>query len=209
MMWQYSSRKFMIVPVIGIMIFILLYLAASFQYPGGSQADDTAAGFSWIHNYWCDLLSEEGYNGEPNPGRQLAMAGMLVVCISLATFWILFAINSRLPKTMKITMQVSGIISMGIALFLSTRFHDEIIYISSGFGLVALTLTFIALRQLQWNSLFWFGLLNLAIFFIDHYIYYSRTMIEILPVIQKINFAGLLFWFSLIAIKVYRGNSQK
>lgn len=35
--------------------FLLFYVVATFFYPGGSQLDKTASGFSWTQNYWCNL----------------------------------------------------------------------------------------------------------------------------------------------------------
>ncbi|HEV7621655.1 MAG TPA: hypothetical protein VGO09_07980, partial [Flavisolibacter sp.] len=50
-------------PVFGSFAFIILYIIATIYYPGGSQANNVSKGFSWVHNYWCNLLNEKAING--------------------------------------------------------------------------------------------------------------------------------------------------
>jgi len=57
----------------------------------GSQADSNSIGYDWIHNYWCDLLSEKATNGQPNPARPFSITRMAVLCLSLAVFFAKFA----------------------------------------------------------------------------------------------------------------------
>jgi uncharacterized membrane protein YfhO len=42
------SRTFILSPFIGVVLFLILYVVATIFYPGGSQADMNATGFSWI-----------------------------------------------------------------------------------------------------------------------------------------------------------------
>ncbi len=60
-------------------------------YPGGSQVDVNSKGFSWINNYWCNLLNENAISGQHNPGRPIALTGMAVLCFSLSFFLVCFA----------------------------------------------------------------------------------------------------------------------
>ncbi|MFN7116301.1 MAG: hypothetical protein ACK4TA_05840, partial [Saprospiraceae bacterium] len=53
-------------PLVGIVLFLVLYIVAAFYYPGGSNADHSAKGFSIVHNYWCDLLAIGAKNGQIN-----------------------------------------------------------------------------------------------------------------------------------------------
>jgi len=198
-----KKRILILLPVWGIIIFTFLYFIASLLYQGGSQVDENAIGFSWINNYWCDLLSQKTYNGQLNPGRPFAMIGMLLVCLALAHFWYIFPNYVNFSRTGKLLVQISGMMSMLIALFISTQYHDIVIYAASFLGLVALIGTFVGLIKLKWYFLFWFGVFNLIILLVDHYIYYTREFIAYLPIIQKINFAALLIWFCLISINLY------
>ncbi|MDB5246855.1 MAG: hypothetical protein JWQ40_1249 [Segetibacter sp.] len=57
-------------------------------------------GFSWTQCYWCNLLNENVINGQGNPARPIALAAMLVLCITLAHLWFIFPQQVGLQKTM-------------------------------------------------------------------------------------------------------------
>ncbi|PIQ21332.1 MAG: hypothetical protein COW65_09725 [Cytophagales bacterium CG18_big_fil_WC_8_21_14_2_50_42_9] len=89
-------------PLFGSTLFLLLYFVATLYYPGGSQFDKNTKGFSWAHNYWCNLLNENAINGQPNPARPIALTAMMVLCLTLTVFWYLFPIQADLKKTARI-----------------------------------------------------------------------------------------------------------
>lgn len=191
-------------PISGILIFIGLYVMAAQLYPGGSQVDRDAVGFSWVNNYWCNLLNENAINGQPNPAKPVAITGMFVLCLTLLSFWFLFTKYITRSKKLKLTIRISGTISMMIACFLFTNFnHDLITNLASLFGLIATAGTFIGLYKVRWYSLLAFGLLNILLVALNNYVYYSRGLIIFLPVIQKISFVAFLFWLCCIDLKLY------
>ena len=190
------------IPLMGIPLFVLLYVWASFYYPGGSQANAQSTGFSWVNNYWCNLLNTTAINGQINSAQPIAMTAMVVLCISLAVFWYLFSMIS-LSKTLwfRVT-QFSGIAAMATALLLNSSVdHDLITNLASLLGLMALVGTLIGLRRLQWNVLFWFGTMNLLLVLLNNFLYYNPELIGYLPLVQKISFAAFLISFFLISMK--------
>lgn len=197
--------KWFWIPSLGIPLFILLYVWASFYYPGGSQADGQSAGFSWVNNYWCNLLNSTAINGEANPAQPIAMTAMLVLCVSLGVFWYLFStISLSGALSVRIT-QFVGVAAMGTALLLNSSLdHDLITNLASMLGLVAVVGTLIGLRRLQWNVLFWFGMMNLLLVLLNNFLYYNAELIRYLPLVQKISFAAFLVWFFLISMKSRR-----
>ncbi|MBT8238589.1 MAG: hypothetical protein HKN51_09070, partial [Saprospiraceae bacterium] len=62
-----------LLPTLGILIFMGLYVYATTLYPGGSQADINSVGYDWGNNYWCNLMSENGMNGLENPARPISL----------------------------------------------------------------------------------------------------------------------------------------
>ncbi len=173
-------------------------------YPGGSQVDVNSKGFSWINNYWCNLLNENAISGQHNPGRPIALTGMAVLCTSLSYFWYVMPKHMHLKKLHRLIIQVPGILSMIISIFLFTGFHDAIINAAGILGLIALIGTFISLYKLKWFWLFSVGIFNMMLVVLNNYIYYSKGLIIYLPVIQKISFVFFLFWICRINIKVYK-----
>jgi hypothetical protein len=208
---QTSKTKSILVltPVFGTLIFVVLYIIATVLYPGGSQVDKNSIGFSWTNNYWCNLLNENAINGQPNTAKPVAMAGMFVLCFTLAVFWLLFPKHSNLNKKLKPLIQISGLLAMTTAFFLFTSInHDLITNLASIFGLIATLGTFAGLYKAKWFKLLAFGLFNVLLIGLNGYVYYSKALIVYLPVIQKICFGAFLLWICCIDINLYRGQRK-
>jgi hypothetical protein len=197
------KKTWILIPLIGNVLFIISYIIAAAHYPGGSNADKASLGYNWTENYWCNLLDEKAINGETNTAQPVAITAMIILCISLSFFWILFPILAQLKKSYKILIQIAGIISMITAFLLLTNVdHDIAVNTSSSFGFIAMAATIVSLRQLKWNKLFLFGLLNVFLIALNNYLYHSGHM-DHLPVVQKFSFLSFLVWFSLVDLKIY------
>lgn len=69
-------------------VFGLLITSAALVYPGGTWWEPTRRGFSFWHNFWCDLLSTEALDGESNLlGSVLARAAFASFALALLKFW--------------------------------------------------------------------------------------------------------------------------
>lgn len=195
----------MLTPIFGTLVFVALYIVATLLYPGGSQVDKNALGFSWINNYWCNLLNENAINGQHNPAKPVAMTGMFILCLTLIFFWFLFPRHISVSKNLKLIIQISGTIAMSIAFFLFTNInHDLVTNLASIFGLIATVGVFVGLYKAKWLKLFTFGLLNILLVVLNNYVYYTKGLIIYLPVIQKISFAAFLIWICCIDINLFR-----
>ena len=199
-----TKNILVLAPIFGVIVFVFLYIVATILYPGGSQIDKNAIGFSWTNNYWCNLLNESAINGQPNPAKPFAISGMLVLCLTLSLFWFLFARHIVFDKKLKLIIQFSGILAMVIAFFLFTNInHDLITNLASIFGIIATLGTFVGLYKAKWFSLLWFGSFNILLVGLNNYVYYSKGLIVYLPVIQKISFATFLVWICCINANLY------
>lgn len=198
------KRWWVLTPSLGICLFGILYGMAACQYPGGSNFDQTATGFSWQHNYWCDLLGNTGKNGAINHARSTALLAMVILGGSLSIFW--FLLPSLYPTKNRYVQlsQWAGGLSMGIILFIGTPYHDLVMNVAGGFGLIALVATFLGLYQSRFFKLILFGLFCIVLVGLNNYIYYSHQYILYLPVIQKITFVLFLLWIVLINRQLYR-----
>ena len=196
------KRFIVLIPLFGALLFVVLYIVATLLYPGGSQADKNGVGFSWTHNYWCNLLNEQAINGQVNPARPVAMIAMFVLCVTLAMFWFLFARIINFSAKASFTLSFSGFVSMSVAMFLFTSYHDMVINVAGFFGLIALTGTFVGLYKNKWLPLFIFGLFNLALVIVNNILYYSGSL-KYLPVVQKISFLFFLVWICWIDLRLY------
>jgi hypothetical protein len=200
----YSSRnKWLLVPAAGSVIFILLYILATLLYPGGSQAEKAARGFSWQHNYWCNLLHEKGVNGEPSFSPMIALPAMGVLCVTMATFAYLFPMQVGFSRRVRVSLQIAGIASMVVTFFLYTELHDWVINVASALGLVGAVGTMVGLWMLKWRGLFWMGVFNIMLVVLNNVLYYNSSLTYALPVVQKITFFSFLLWISIISIALY------
>src|SRR5688500_9408037 len=81
-------RRWCWVTLGALMAFVGTMLAAADVYPGGSWTDRDAQGFSWLRNFWCDLLRSRAINGADNSlGRELASIGFAVLGAALWPYW--------------------------------------------------------------------------------------------------------------------------
>lgn len=143
-----SKNILLLTPVFGTLLFVILYFIATLFYPGGSRADKNSTGFSWVNNYWCNLLNQQAINGEKNPARSIALAAMFVLCLTLSLFWLITPKYILTNKKLILTIQVCGILAMTTAFLLLTAInHDLVINISCGFGVMATAGTFVGLYK--------------------------------------------------------------
>ncbi len=199
-----KNNSWLLLPFFGILLYVLLYIVSTFYYPGGNQADKNFKGFSWLQNYWCNLLDENSINGMHNPARPVALTAMFILCFSLAFFWYIFPVQINFNKLARLAIQLSGFIAMALGIFLFTGYHDIIINIATLFGLVAIIGTFTGLQKLKWKNLFWLGIFNMSLIAINNILYYGKGLLIYLPVVQKITFVFFLIWFCLIDINLYK-----
>jgi hypothetical protein len=137
------------------------------------------------------------------------MTGMLVLCISMASFWCLFAQMIPFNKRFKITMQISAIASACSGFFLFTRYHDIVINLTGLLAFVAFAGTFAGLYKTGLRKLFWLGVFNIGLIAINNLIYYNKPYIIYLPVVQKITFVFFLVWICLINLKLFRRGKER
>ncbi len=182
------------IPIIGIGLFIFLWMYAATLYPGGSQANPTSVGYDWMHNYWCNLLSQNTMNGVVNPARPFAIFAMMMLCLSMVVFF--YQVGEFLvenPLWQKL-IQWCGVGSMIFGLFIFTSYHDELTIISSLFGLIVVLGI---IKEIYHSELVFYKITGAACLFIlgiNNIIYYTNHFIEWLPLIQKISFLMVLSW---------------
>jgi hypothetical protein len=198
-----KQNIWLLTPLFGTLIYLLLYIIATFFYPGGSQVDKNSLGFSWTQNYWCNLLNENAVNGQHNSARPIAIVAMFFLCVTLMIFWYIFPKQTGFRKSRKLIVQVSGFASMISIMFISTGLHDIIINIATVFGLIAVIGTFIGLLELKWTKLFWVGIFILPLVALNNFLYYKTGLLIYLPVVQKITFLYFLLWICLIDVGLY------
>lgn len=204
----------LVIPLIGILTFVLLYIIAAGYYPGGSNAESTHRGFDWINNYWCDLIARYAKNGDLNPGRNIALSAMIILFSSLALFWFSLPAFFREARSVRIFVGYTGILSMSILIFIFTPFHDLLIFVGGALSGIPIVATIWELFTHRWKKLFVLGLICLLLILLNFLIYLTGWSIGFLPLIQKITLVFFLSWifligFSCILIRRIRKRDSK
>ncbi|MBT8314887.1 MAG: hypothetical protein KJP26_10555 [Maribacter sp.] len=199
----------LLLPLVGMGLFVLLYVLAALKYPGGSWMMPQQNGFSFWNNYLCDLLDKNAINGELNTARYLARTSLTVLCLSLFLIWY------NLPSLFKgenfniSIMWLSGMAALITTAFLSSGTHDNTVRIAGFFAVIAFLTCFLELFKAGYLKLFIFGAVCLIIFLFNYYIYETGQFIRLLPIIQKITFVCFIIWFIVLDILLYQNLKWK
>ncbi len=196
------NRVLRIFPNVGIILFLFLFVYSTTLYPGGSQADLDSEGFDWINNYWCNLMNTHGMNGEVNDARPVAIGGMFVLCISIAVFFWNASKGLRLNYVWQFLTWSCGLVSMLIAIFMFTDYHDLFTILSSIFGMVAIIGVLIGLFRSDLVRFKLTSVLCIVLLLINNWIYYSGVFLSALPLIQKLTFFIVLSWIMMLNLKI-------
>jgi hypothetical protein len=202
--WQGIKDVIRYIPTIGAVAFIALYVYAAKLYPGGSNINPTASGFSFTDNYWCNLLSYYSINGQVNTSRPYAITATIFASSALGYFFYYLPLIFRTDKIKQLFIQVSGNVAMVFFLLLFTNFHDTFIFLSGIFSLLALVLIFIVLHEHKEVKLFWFGIFSAGLLALNAFMYCTDFGLELLPVIQKFTFAAVSGWIVSTNIEINR-----
>lgn len=152
--------------------------------------------FSWINNYWCDLIWPTNYRNENNPAAWIAIPAMFILCTGLGILFYEFPVRYQANEFLKYIIRIFGISAMVLAALLFTPLHDIVIPLASLCAGIALIAVFIVLSRNQSMGLFNFGLFCMFLLFLNNLIYYSGSgaWLYYLPLLQKISIFIVLIW---------------
>lgn len=187
-------------PAVGITLYFALFFLAARVYPGGSQANLRSTGFSWLHNYWCELMNYEAMNGQPNPGAVYAIIAMILAGSAIGLFFY------RLPLYLKAAIAHARVIRVSAAItglsgvMLFGDYHNPALLCFSIATLVTILIALDILLENGRRLFFAAGLLSLVLTQANNVMYYLRLGIEHLPWFQKIAIATVLIWVAVMNI---------
>jgi hypothetical protein len=186
--------------LIKVTIGIITLVIATFYYPGGSQYDKNAVGFDWENNYLTNLFGNTAVNGLTNTARPIAMVGMLVLCVGFMEEFIYF--SKKIPsKTASGIIKYFGIAAMVFALLAMTPYHDTAVILASTCALVSLFYITVFLFKSRLNYMKVLSVICLLCFYGSNYMYYTRSYLALLPIMQKITILLVVIW--IIALEYF------
>lgn len=179
--------------------FFVLYVIATYMYPGGHHLDNAYEGFSWLHNYWCDLTGDIAQNGQANSAKPIAILALIVAAASLGITWYLLPALLGHTKDIILAKWV-GILAVICGATVFTSLHGFAIYFGGAFAGLAIAMV---LRQLfiqRKFGLLYFGVFTLISMGINITIYSTKLHINALPLLQKFTFVLVFVWFLCLTL---------
>ncbi len=194
------------VPIIGMVLYIIVFTAAATDYPGGSINQVSSVGYSFFHNFLCDVMNPVTQGGLENNARGLAIISHIILSLTMITFFYLlpeiFAEKNFNTKLIR----VFGVFTMTLFIFMFTSYHDSIVTLTALFGTIALIPFFIELRKYDNKSLKNLAYLCYALSVIVFFIFETKIGFYYLPFLQKITFAFDAWWVIWVCLIVLQKN---
>lgn len=198
------------------MISLSLLLVATLYYPGGSQYDSNSIGYDWKHNYLSNLFADKAVNGSYNASRPWAVSGMLFLCVSFALFFIDFPKKIPSQSAAKV-IRYCGVGAMVFAFLAVTPYHDTMITIASTLALISMFYITVFVFTSKLHLLTILSVVCLLVSYTCNYLYYTRSYVELLPILQKLSLVISITWvlslqyFTTIAdfARKHRGDDSK
>jgi hypothetical protein len=191
-------------PIIGMILYLIIFVVASTQYPGGSINKPHALEHSYFHNFLCDLMNPVTQYGVVNPARPLAILAHLLLSFTMISFfYILPKIFNRNNSNTKL-IRGFGMFTMIVFILMYTSYHDQIVTITGILGTIALIPFFIELTQYKGKGLKQLAYVCYALSIIVFISFHTKIGFYYLPFLQKITFvidAWWVIWVSLIVLK--------
>lgn len=201
---QHANRGIYLLPVLGVIFFIILYIIAASLYPGGSFLHPLSSGYNWKENYWCELLAPKAKNGNSNTSRPVAIIAMSVLALTLVYFWYQLPLLFPGQNKSSLIIRAGGIGSMLVMPFMLFGNHDFTVNLAGLLGFIALSFTLVSLFKNRMILTGIFTAFCMLLCLLNNYIYYSGHYISSLALIQKFTFLTFLSWFSVLSIRLYR-----
>lgn len=191
-------------PIIGMGTYLIVFIIAAMDYPGGSENEPFAIGYSFFDNFLCDVMNPTTHGGEYNPARSLATISHLILSATMVAFFYLlpeiFSWSNRNTKVIR----YMGMLTMTVFIFMYTPFHDQIVTATGVLGTVALVPFFIEMRKYPNGGLKFLAYSCFIMSIIVFFIFETKIGYYYLPFLQKITFvldAWWVIWVSLIVLK--------
>jgi hypothetical protein len=172
--WSHSG---VIAITLALLAFSALISAAALAYPGGTWTEPTREGFSFWHNFWCDLLSTTAIDGRPNvAGALLARLAFVCFAFALYRFWPVAAVHApRRAPTVRRAGRLGALALLAVAVVPSSTselLHGIAVVSSAGAQVIAVALLIAPLlaRRERASALLALATLSIALLCLAQYV---------------------------------------
>jgi hypothetical protein len=172
--------------LIGIVISTALIMIAIWLYPGGSRFNQYSVGFEWSRSFMSNLFGAKALNGADNPSRFWAYAGMIILPITYAIFFINMA--KKIPdKNAAVILKYGGISNILFTFLTVTSLHDIMLIISTSVFWTCLIITSVFILKTKLYLFKAVCVICILVFYYSVYLWGTSNW-SLLPIMQKVNF---------------------
>lgn len=187
-----NSKRHLI--LIGISLGTLLLVIATLYYPGGSYENVNAAGYDWIDNYISNLLSPLAVNGAENTARPFAVLGVLLLTSSFGAFFVKFSRRIKIRSAALVIKYLGVAATLFGLLTVIPSLHDPMVTLSSILTLLIFFYITVMVLKSKLTLMKVMSIAFLLTFYFAAYMYFSRFMLQHLPLMQKTIFLMKIIW---------------
>ncbi|MGB3467836.1 MAG: hypothetical protein WBA74_21290, partial [Cyclobacteriaceae bacterium] len=197
-------KYYPLIPVVGMAIYIVVFIIAAIEYPGGSENVPMAIGYSFFHNFLCDAMNEVTHGGLLNPARSLAIKSHLILSATMISFFFVLPEIFDWKNRNTQLIRYVGMLTMTVFIFMYTSYHDHIVTATGVLGTFALIPFFIEMRKYPGGGLKTLAYTCFALSIIVFFIFETKIGYYYLPFLQKITFFFDAYWVIWVSLIVYK-----
>ncbi|MCO5934612.1 hypothetical protein NAF17_03580 [Mucilaginibacter sp. RB4R14] len=179
-------RKYSV--LIGIILSLILILIAIAVYPGGNMFNEYAVGYDWTKNFMSNLFGIRALNGAPNLSRIWAYAGMILLPLTYAVFFI--NMSKKTPdRNAAAILKYGGLANIFFTFLTVTALHNVMLIISTFVFWTCIVIITVFILKTKLHLFKFFCIISLLVFFYSVYLWGISDW-RLLPIMQKVNFAN-------------------
>lgn len=202
-MKKFRSTYLPYIPIWGMVMYLIVFTYAASGYPGGSINVPHEIGYSFYHNFLCDVMNPITQGGFINEARFIAIISHLILSVTMICFF--YILPKIFPEQNRNTKWITyfGMATMIVFIFMYTSYHDLIVTLTGVMGTIALVPFFIELHQYKNRGLKQLAYLCFFLSLVVFFIFETKIGFYYLPFLQKITFvmdAWWVIWSCLIVI---------
>lgn len=187
--------------------YLIVFTLAAIVYPGGSESNPNAVGYSLFHNFLCDAMLVITPGGELNPARSLATISHLILSGTMILFFFLLPMIFDWTNRNTVLIRYVGMLTMTVFVFMYTDIHDHIVTATGILGTVALVPFFIEMRRYPGGGLKILAYVCFILSIIVFFSFETKIGFYYLPLLQKITFVFDAWWVIWVSLIVTRKNA--
>ena len=180
--------------LMGIIIGTFFLILATFHYPGGTYENVNSEGYDWANNYISNLLRPLAVNGTENAARPYAILGVLFLTASFGVFFVKFSNRIKI-KSASLVIKYLGILATILGFItVVPSMHDIMVTASSILTLLIFFYITAMVIKSKLSLMKVLSIIFLLTFYFGAYMYFTRSYLEYMPIMQKIIFLMKIVW---------------